>query len=722
MKKLAIAALVLCSLATPAGSQNAITQEGTVLQNSPMMFKGNNRSRQGATVNGAPFGQSVTTGDSVIGGRCDYSGPTDDPLGYYKLCIDGANGKIILDGTRTPLHQLKFVINGTEYSFPEGAVGPAGPGSGMNSSAPCNGLTDVTAAMQAEINDYSNAGGGIYHIPVGKGCVVGTSTHLEIPYNVQLSCSMTGGGYWPSHNFTNYADFLVDPSHTIRTVTPTAPLGGRSGMWGCLVVKKGLVGATDLRGVINTINSFAGTAFVCTGAGGGAAQVDVELRNNMFVGFGTAVVTSCDRLHFVGNRGDATTFFSLLKCNDICEIHDNHAWPFVSSPYPGNLGGGGQAQDTNVTSAVITGGNVLTLGFAAPPTPLVTGDTVVLSKIGGITGAQWGRFTATVVDPTHISVQGTFSGAFTSGGTIRISSMRQTGTAFNFAAGGGGGPLARHLTSFGWDVGLWLRGGSAAHCDGCWMDNDVNAANTDPVPIGLMLDGASGLTNYYQGYINTPGQAIVKYDDSILTIGPGTQVSSLNKLVGSHVIIVMKGSLQASSANVFTDFGAGVGPALYIASAANSVDINGSPLSGTVTFEGPDGCPKLRSNGSVGPCTYTPTYTGATIPDPPLQAMWYNTAGRTTVYYVDSGKTVSGQTAAQFSISMPTTAAFGGTCSIGILAAPMTAGHTQFVANIPATTNQARFFQIASASGANDIVPGTALLSPDLIAVTCTYQ
>ena len=130
MKKLALAALALCVLGSPAGSQNAITQEGTVLQNSPMMFRGNNRARQGATVDGAPFGQSVTTGDSVIGGRCDYSGPTDDPLGYYRLCINGAKGQIILDGTRTPLHQLKFIINGTEYSFPEGAVGPAGPGQG----------------------------------------------------------------------------------------------------------------------------------------------------------------------------------------------------------------------------------------------------------------------------------------------------------------------------------------------------------------------------------------------------------------------------------------------------------------------------------------------------------------------------------------------------------------------------------------------------------------
>ena len=722
MKKLLALALMLC-VPWPLSAQNAITQEGTVLQNSPMMFKGNNRSRQGATVDGAPFGQSVTTGDSVIGGRCDYSGPTDDPLGYYRLCINGAKGQIILDGTRTPLHQLKFVINGVEYSFPEGAVGPPGPGAGMNSSAPCDGLTDVTAAMQAEVNDYSNAGGGIYHIPVGKGCVVGTSTHLEIPYNVQLSCSMTGGGYWPSHNYQNYADFLVDPSHTIRTVTPTAVLGGRSGMWGCLVVKKGFVGGTDLRAAINSINAFSGTAFVCTGSGGGAGQVDVELRNNMFIGFQTAVVTSCDRFHFVGNRGDATNFLSVLSCNDICEVHDDHVWPFASSPYAGSMGGGGQAQNTTVTSAVITGGNVLTLGFAAPPVPFVTGDTVVLAKIGGITGAQWGRFTATVVDPTHISVQSAFSGAFTSDGTIRISSMRRAGTAFNFAAGGGGGPLARHLTNFGHDVGIHYAGGSVMHCDGCWMDNDTSAANADPLPVAMLLDGVSGLTNYYQGYLNAPGLAILKNDDSILTVGPGTQMASLNNLVGTHVIRVNKGVLQLSSLSVFTDMGQGTGDALYIGSAATAIEIYGGPLTGSVTFEGGNAdCPKLRANGSVGPCTYTPTYTGAAIAGTPLQAIWWNNGGRTTVYYLDSGKTVSSQTATQFSVSMPTIATFGGSCSIGALSAAMTAGHTQHLVNIPATTNQARFSQVASATGSNDILAGTALGSPNLLSMICTYQ
>jgi hypothetical protein len=122
MKRLLLA-LGLVVLASPAPAQNAITQEGPALQNSPMMFRGNNRARQGAPVGGAPTGQIVNTGDAVVGGRCDYSAPTDAADGYYKLCVDATTGKIIFGGTKSPAQGLSFEINGTTYSFP-------GPGNG----------------------------------------------------------------------------------------------------------------------------------------------------------------------------------------------------------------------------------------------------------------------------------------------------------------------------------------------------------------------------------------------------------------------------------------------------------------------------------------------------------------------------------------------------------------------------------------------------------------
>lgn len=122
MKRVFTVALALCA-PWPLAAQNAITQEGTVLQNSPMMFRGNNRARQGATVQGAPTGQILTTGDATVGGRCDYSAPTDAADGYYRICIDGKTGTLRLDGSKSPpLGTLKLEINGTVYELPASAA------------------------------------------------------------------------------------------------------------------------------------------------------------------------------------------------------------------------------------------------------------------------------------------------------------------------------------------------------------------------------------------------------------------------------------------------------------------------------------------------------------------------------------------------------------------------------------------------------------------------
>jgi hypothetical protein len=116
MKKLLAIVLALCA-PWPLAAQNAITQEGTVLQNSSMMFRGNNRARQGAPVGGAPTGQIVTTGDAVVGGKCDYSLPIDAADGYYFICFDAKNNAIRAGGTKLPAQNITIEINGTRYTF-----------------------------------------------------------------------------------------------------------------------------------------------------------------------------------------------------------------------------------------------------------------------------------------------------------------------------------------------------------------------------------------------------------------------------------------------------------------------------------------------------------------------------------------------------------------------------------------------------------------------------
>jgi len=160
MKRVIALALALCA-PWPLAAQNAITQEGTVLQNSPMMFRGNNRARQGATVNGAPTGQTVTTGDSVVGGRCDYSAPIDDPAGYYRMCIDAKTGTLKLDGTKLPpFGTIKIEINGQVYEFPS-SVTIVGSDAVVTSNAILKTVTGELGKRVVRLGFYTPGDGGL---------------------------------------------------------------------------------------------------------------------------------------------------------------------------------------------------------------------------------------------------------------------------------------------------------------------------------------------------------------------------------------------------------------------------------------------------------------------------------------------------------------------------------------------------------------------------------
>src|SRR3954464_12546146 len=88
MRNRIITALLACAaLIGEASAQNAIPQEGTVLQNSPMMFRGNNRARQDAGENGAPSGQMIGGGEAIVSKICAFINTTDKPP-ISELCFN----------------------------------------------------------------------------------------------------------------------------------------------------------------------------------------------------------------------------------------------------------------------------------------------------------------------------------------------------------------------------------------------------------------------------------------------------------------------------------------------------------------------------------------------------------------------------------------------------------------------------------------------------------
>ena len=188
MKRALAVALALCA-PWPLAAQNAITQEGTVLQNSPMMFRGNNRARQGAPVQGAPTGQTVTTGDSVVGGRCDYSAPTDDPNGYYRLCLESKTGTIKMDGTKLPTNpNLKLEINGTVYDLPTSAV-IVGSDAIVGSNAALKTATGATGKRLTRLGFQMPGDGGL-------GLYNWSDTNCTAPDNGAQTQPTTVTGCW----------------------------------------------------------------------------------------------------------------------------------------------------------------------------------------------------------------------------------------------------------------------------------------------------------------------------------------------------------------------------------------------------------------------------------------------------------------------------------------------------------------------------------------------
>jgi hypothetical protein len=566
--------------------------------------------------------------------------------------------------------------------------------------AKCDGTTDDTAALTFAIASTTAP----LLFPFQQPCYV--ASNLSLGATTQFICGGSSDGYAPGNNYPATANILLNSTATISQTN----VGGKSGIYGCTIARFGMSVPTTLRAAITEVAAFAGTAISCSGS-------DFTLERNMIIGFATAVSSSCDRLRFTDSKGDDTNFLSLTSCNDTCTIHDDEAWTFVSAPYVGFP----QTQTTSVTGAT-SGGTTLTLTFSAQATPFVIGDTVVLAKIGGITGAQYGRFTVTNASTTQITVGGTFSGAFTSGGTIYLTANRRIGTGFNIAVGGGGGPFMARLYDYGHDVALHYNGGSVAECQNCWLDNDTSLANLDPVPVGLVLNGSSGLTNAFQGFINEPGVAIRKNDASILTVGPGTQMGSFNTSVGTYVIQALTGAIQFQGTDAFTDLGLGTGAVLYIGDGATSVQVSGGGLNGNTTFQTVStDCPKLHTNGASGPCVYTPTYTGASIAGPVNQAIWWaDSSGKTTIYYQDNGHVVSGTSSTQFSISLPSSAFFGGICNIGSSNITLPASTNYFTAYIVPGGSTATFASVGSNNTA--AVPGTDIISPDNLQLMCIYE
>jgi len=545
-------------------------------------------------LSGHAFAQSMPTQPLARGyggaPHCINDAPPNGP--YHQLClglnsVDGGVLSYNANNGASPL-PMHCNIKGVVSNCLSGSAStPDLSGIGYVSKVTCDGTTDVTAALNT---DMAAQGGGAYYLPQHSQCVIGGPSDMQIPAGVFVRCQMPAGGYLPPQ--PQGCTLHVNPTHTIHS--PTAP-GNQSGLYGVRIIRQGYSYPTTLRASLTEIANYAGTAITCNGG------TDFDVSHVLIVGFNWGFVNSCDRLRFTDSRIDATNGFQMTQCYDTCYLSDIEAWPFgPGTPY----NTGPQAQTSQISGATNSSGHIRLTLSAAPPTALVTGDTVVVGNVGGVPNAS-GRWTITVVNATTVDLNGSsWSGGYTSSGTLKISAMRRKGIAFDII-GPGGGPFMSRLTSVSYDVGLHYGGSSdTAGCTDCWLEADVGTDNPDPVPTGILVDGNASHEKFTGGYVNFPGPSLVinSTGDIALTM-QGTFLVGLGWRSGQYPIQLVRGFWIATGTTIEnTD------PTQYLMSAAatwGGVRWNAMLIPGGVVSEDPSLCPKMIQDGATGPCVAT---------------------------------------------------------------------------------------------------------------------
>jgi hypothetical protein len=623
---------------------------------------------------------------------------------------DGSNAKLPLTGA--PASTVCQTAAGKLVGQPAGCNTANGT---AIAAMVCDGSTDVTMALQAELNNFSAMGGGRYMMPVGKGCVVGAAADVTIPHNVQIVCSQNGGGYWPSGNFVAYADFLVNATHTITTATSSQ--GGRSGVFGCSIVRQGYTTVTSLRGAIQAVAAFAGTALTCEGT------QDVTFDDNLIIGFSTAITTNCQRLNVRRNRIDSLFGFHGSSCYDTCYINQNEVWPFTFAATPSMV----QYQDSAISAIANSAGLFAITLAAVPATALVSGDKIVIHDAAGTPSAN-GRWTITVIDATHFTLNGsTFAGSYAGGGNAFLSSTtRRTGSAFSFGAGQFFGS---QNVVFGWDVGVnFGDGNDGSVCANCWIDSFQNSK--DPDPIGVYSNGTSANAQY-SGYIGQPAQQIVmagtsageflRVDDAYV-IGIGSSMGS--------AISVTHGSLQMTGGAVVGT--PGTANFIWITDGAGGVSLSNVAVgSGNFGFQTPaTDCPKLHIDGVVGPCSFTPVIQGDGTPG----AFTYTTqtgaytafkGGVNAVVNLSWSTITTPPTGSNTLITGPPGVAAGaepGPCVLGYIGGmPVQAGYTSLQAGLSALGSNITLFEHGATTGVTQAYPPATLVPNSTIQIACHY-
>lgn len=424
-----------------------------------------------------------------------------------------------------------------------------------------NGTTDDAAAIQAAIDAASAAGGGIVRLGPRRYRV--TSADLRVRENVCLEGQLFPGGQRTSADYRNIpGTLLLSAARTIRVLRAAT-------LRRVAVIRDGMAAPpTTLRAGVDLRQALAGTAITIGEPAGG--HHDALVEDVLVLGFNLAIRSDNNqRLNVRRLRGDNRNGIWLSRTFDITRIHDVHFWPFLT----GNIGGVSIASST-ISGVANNGGGAVRLTTESPH-GLIAGDVVNVYGVGGVPGAN-GRFNVSFVDANRIDLNGSsFSGSWTSGGTMVVWNNRRSGVAFRIEDS----DVAEFVNCFcyGYDVGFDIGNGSQSiQLHNCSVDDLLSLR--DPFTVGAWIRGTAFRTKWVGGFISSMATAL-RVETSSPTQGDNQFVGVMVGGGGAQrTVEVLDGGLTLVACDL---------PAanVYLASAGDSLSVVASDTRST-TFTG----------------------------------------------------------------------------------------------------------------------------------------
>ena len=266
------------------------------------------------------------------------------------------------------------------------------------------GASDVAAVLQADVSAFSAAGGGTYFLGK-KSCKV-LSADLTVPSNVAFrgSDNYVSGSVTNSDYSTALPAIILNPAHTIR-------VSSLSSVAGLTIISSAYTAPTSYRSAIDNLATWTGTAITLSSIN------NATVRDNFIIGFNTAISTEISaNIIISNNRGDDLNGILDDNTHDVSTTEGNEFFPYMTA------GTSWSVQGVNIAALANNGSGLwrVTLSTALP-TGVQTGDRIWLANPS--LPALSGSWIATVVDTTHVDLQGSavapsYTGATIAGSTV----------------------------------------------------------------------------------------------------------------------------------------------------------------------------------------------------------------------------------------------------------------------------------------------------------------